>query len=342
MKRTAKVLQLRQQIVAQIGELIDRDYVLLGLPYYPNVGDILIWEGERQFLGNSPYKCLNAGYRYRDCSRIGDKTLILLQGGGNFGDLWRGIHDERLEIVRRYRNNPILITPVTCWYNDTAALRQDALAFSQHQNVTICARDALSYGLLKQHFSNRILLVPDMAFCIDQTRLTQYCHTAPHGTLFLKRTDKELAQDSFVLPLAATTAEVRDWPTMEQDPPYWIRYRSLCNQAHAIGRFRGCWRFSQLVQSLSDWYYHSRCRKQLIRDGVQFVSRYSTIYTTRLHVGILSILLDKAVTILDNSYGKNSSFFETWLSGTEDVQIVKAQYSNLYHTRESQRHHLHL
>ena len=61
MKRTAKVLQLRQQIVAQIGELIDRDYVLLGLPYYPNVGDILIWEGERQFLGNSPYKVSLSG-----------------------------------------------------------------------------------------------------------------------------------------------------------------------------------------------------------------------------------------------------------------------------------------
>src|SRR4030042_4440105 len=135
MTRKEKILQLGRHITKELGDLIDRDYVLLGLPYYLNVGDILIWEGERQFLSPLPHKCLNEGYRYRDYWRIQDNTLILLQGGGNFGDLWRFIQDERLSIVQRYMNNPIILSPVTCWYENAALLQQDAEILSQTPNL---------------------------------------------------------------------------------------------------------------------------------------------------------------------------------------------------------------
>lgn len=323
--RTAKVLQLRQEIAAQLGGLIDRDYVLLGLPYYRNVGDILIWEGERQFLARQPYRCLNEGFRYRDTSRINQDTLIILQGGGNFGDVWRFIQDERLAIVQTYSRNPILITPVTCWYGDPNQLKHDAATLAQYPQVTICARDTRSLALLRTHFANRILLVPDMAFSIDPATLKRHASHAVHETLFLKRTDKELASQSPALPLSIADADVRDWPCMEQEPTYWMRYLRLCSHATALGllKLRSGWRLSRTVLGLSDWYYHTRCRSEYIRNGVQFVSRYRTIYTTRLHVGILAVLLDKPVTILDNSYGKNASFLETWLTDTEGVELLQ-------------------
>jgi pyruvyl transferase EpsO len=323
--RTAKCLQLRQEIVAQLGGLVDRDYVLLGLPYYLNVGDILIWEGERRFLSELPHKCLNQGYQYSDSWRIRDDTLLLLQGGGNFGDLWRYIQDERLDISRRYKNNPIVITPVTVWYENPDLMQQDAEVFSAHPNLTICARDARSFELLQKHFTNRILLVPDMAFCIEPASLKRYAGHADRETLFLKRTDKELASPSASLPQKMADADVHDWPCMEQEPRYWMRYHRLCSQAAAVGRLklRGGWRLYRALHGLSDWYYHTRCRELLIRDGVKFVSRYQNIYTTRLHVAILAVLLDKPVTILDNSYGKNSSFIETWMNDTEGVNLMK-------------------
>ncbi len=326
MTRNEKTLELRRLIAKQFGNLIDRDYVLLGLPYYLNVGDILIWEGEKQFLRTLHHKCLNEGYRYRDYERIKDDTLILLQGGGNFGDLWRFIQDERLRIIQRFQNNPIIITPVTYWYENNNLVQQDAEIMARHPNLTICARDTLSFDLLKINFNNQIMLVPDMAFFIKKSTIMKHVHHRGEGTLFLKRMDKELALNSPLLPKEVMdTVDVHDWPSMEKDPLYWLRYRKLWKFGKTLGRYTKLRTLSRMILKLSDWYFHEHCRKQLVHEGVNFISRYSSIYTTRLHVGILSILLDKEVTIIDNSYGKNSSFFDTWLSDTDGVKLWKTQ-----------------
>ena len=72
-----------------------------------------------------------------------------------------------------------------------------------------------------------------------------------------------------------------------------------------------------------DLYAFYILRPQLIRKGIEFVSQYREIYTTRLHVFILSILLGKSCTIIDNSYGKNSSFYETWLKNVDGIILHK-------------------
>jgi len=322
--RVQKVLDLRREISTQLDDLINRDYILLGLPYYLNPGDILIWEGERDYLRSRGFRCLNEGRRYRDYGKIREDTLILLQGGGNFGDLYRSVQNERLEIIQRHRKNPIVVLPVSCWYTNADLLRQDAEILAEHPELTLCARDAVSFEFLKQYFSNRILLVPDMAFGVEVGRLKQYMTGDNQGILYLKRTDKELASNG--PPLRAkllAAAEVRDWPDMESPPKCWGRFHRLDRLADEVGERRGLYRLSLKIMQLADWYYHRRCRKQLILHGVRFLSRYRDIYTTRLHGGILSILLDKGVTIIDNSYGKNSNFFKTWLSDTEGVKLWK-------------------
>ena len=56
-----------------------------------------------------------------------------------------------------------------------------------------------------------------------------------------------------------------------------------------------------------------------ILDGVRFFSRYRKIYTNRLHAMILGLLLEREVCAFDNSYGKLSSYRNTWLSGMEGL-----------------------
>ena len=41
-------------------------------------------------------------------------------------------------------------------------------------------------------------------------------------------------------------------------------------------------------------------------------SRYSHVTSSRLHAHILSTLMGIPNTLIDNSYGKNSSYFEAW------------------------------
>ena len=55
-----KIWELRQIIEEQLTPLINNDYVLYDLPYYSNIGDLLIWEGELSFLKVCICACLCA------------------------------------------------------------------------------------------------------------------------------------------------------------------------------------------------------------------------------------------------------------------------------------------
>lgn len=92
--------------------------------------------------------------------------------------------------------------------------------------------------------------------------------------------------------------DIRDWPTLE-------------GKTHLSKMFYRVYRLRHLSISLLDWYAENIMKRQLIKTGVQFVSGYRRIYTTRLHVVILSILLHKEFHFIDNSYDKNSTLYET-------------------------------
>ena len=147
---TNKINELRAIIYNKLQHLIDGDYILLDVPYYTNIGDTLIWEGTKHFLKSIKHKCLYTAsvetYKYRPLS---PSTVILLQGGGNFGDLWRKHQELRLEVIRAYPNNKIIILPQTVFYKDKAVFQEDAKIFNSHQDLHICARDTVSLEYLQ-------------------------------------------------------------------------------------------------------------------------------------------------------------------------------------------------
>lgn len=309
-----KIEQLKGQIYDTLSSLIDNEYVLYDLPYHNNIGDLLIWEGELNFLGSLSYQMkdacsINTHGSLRDV-KIQDNTIILMHGGGNFGDIWRAMQEFRLNILKKYPNNKILIFPQTVFYKDVDLMKSDAKIMGQHKNLTICARDVVSYAILKQNFSNRILLVPDMAFCIPVEQLQQYAKPVLDKTLFLKRRDCELQKSEYRIP-NQFPLEICDWPSMEHIDIVQQGMRCMI-----LLRKLG-------VPYLEDWYSNKIYRSNLIKKGVEFVSQYKEIYTTRLHVAILSTLLGKPFHFLDNSYGKNKNFYDTWLTDVDGIMFEK-------------------
>ena len=166
-----KISQIRTLIISSLSPIINHDYWLLEVPYYTNVGDTLIWQGELDFLRELPYKCKGMFSYYTDVpNNIGEDDIILMQGGGNFGDLYYDPQNYRMQIVEKYPNNKIIFLPQTVWFEHEENMKECADALSQHKKLTICARDKVSYEILKKNFINEILLVPDMAFCIDMSK----------------------------------------------------------------------------------------------------------------------------------------------------------------------------
>ena len=82
------------------------------------------------------YKASRWSYKYR---RLDKNITILLQGGGNFGDIWRPCQDFRLKVIRDYMDNPIIILPQSVFYEDEKVLEQDVEEMGRHKNLIICA-----------------------------------------------------------------------------------------------------------------------------------------------------------------------------------------------------------
>lgn len=313
-----KIVQLRHTIQQQLQPLVQSDYVLWGLPYHENIGDTLIWQGELAFLKQLPFKCIGTcGWnRLPQQGQLPQGTTLLLHGGGFMGDVWREAWNSMLTRLSAYAHHPIVLLPNTLYYSDEQLMVDDAKRLAQFSQLTICLRDQRSYQLAQAHFSNPVLLVPDMAFCVSTQPLRQMAKTANHrGTLLLKRNDKEATQET--LPYLPNM-EQHDWPTVGE---------SLHWQDHTfdfIQRITSCaerrWPLiATTLQQLESLYAYHIYRNYLIHSGVKLLTPYQHIITTRLHGMILSMLLNKPVSYIDNSYGKLSAFYNTWLSDVDNV-----------------------
>lgn len=303
-----KIKQLQSIIDANLRSFINRDYYLLEVPYYTNVGDTLIWQGELDYLKTFPYKCLGmSSYESLKCPTIKRNALIIFQGGGNFGDIWTLPHDYRLKIVKENPQHEFLFMPQTVYFKNEENLVRCA-NFLKKYNATICARDKVSYEILKKHFQNNILLVPDMAFYIDTAKWKK--STLSSKPLLFKRRDVELSQTEYLSSLEKLDLDIRDWPTMENKLSTMDKLKSITRKISK--KIPACF-------DIYDWFCQNIYRQYMVACGVKFLSAYSEIYTTRLHGAILSTLLNIKTTFIDNSYGKNRTFYDTWLSDCDSI-----------------------
>lgn len=315
-----KILELRNTINQQIPPYINNDYVLWDLPYHANIGDTLIWQGELDFLKRLPYKCID----YASCDtcnfpNLSNDIIILLHGGGNFGDLWRDIHEFRLKVIEKYPENRIIIFPQSVFYENKSLMAEDASKMALHKNLIICARDHSSYKILKENFINSILLVPDMAFCIDLDYLNKWILKETGKTLYVSRLDKEVGGLLSQEKVSKENIDVSDWPTFENPSLIVSIYSKLISLQQKIRKYK----INQLIAGVLNDLIYRRMRPLMVQLGVRFISSYQTVYTTRLHAMILSILLQKKNYVIDNSYGKNSSFYDTWLHDLDSVELYK-------------------
>lgn len=301
---------LRNIIKEKISPLIDADYVLWDLPYHFNVGDVLIWKGEEDFLNSLPYKCIDKGdsFSYND-KIVKNGDIIILHGGGNFGDLYRKHQEFRLSIIEKYPNNKIIIFPQSVFYDDEKKFIEDMTRMSSHKNLFICARDEFSFNRLKSSSKNNILLVPDLAYYINFDRICINKKEKNDKVLFLQRIDPE--KSDIIIP-NKQDYEYKDWPTFEKK---YFRFRVLGVMQRILKITP-----DRINRYIYNTYADLFIKESLVKIGIKFLNPYKRIITTRLHGLILATLLGKEVEYLDNRSHKVSDFATTWLSRYKNVR----------------------
>ena len=283
-------------------EQVTGDYVYLDVPGYWNVGDHLIALGAFELLKKVPYrckmKCTISGFKK---TRIEKDTIILLHGGGNFGDLYPGANWFRNEIVRNYPDNKIIFLPQTITYKDASLIAEDALICSKHRNLHICARDIPSFEILNAHFStNNLYLLPDTAFGLYD--ILPKCSGMSTNELIIQRIDFELAESWSI-----KGVHVKDWNDILAE----LRFSSLLFPLKALNKAKRITHIHYFAW-LKDRYQMSVMEPFILRKIPAYFLRYGTIRTTRLHGLILATMLHIPVEWKDTKYGKLSGYLKTW------------------------------
>ena len=310
-----KIDIFRQMIHNQIFPLLDSHHcILIGTPFYQNIGDILIWEGLKNFINDNGIKCQKSFSIYQSPDSLSPKSDVMLfcTGGGAINDIWS--HTEYfINFAKYYPNNQIVIFPQTVYFSNSEKEKNCFEILRRHKNLIFCARDIRSFEVACKYLEKRsVLLLPDIAFYISPITIKKWILQVTKDTLYIKRKDEEKGKDIQI----TGNAEVSDWPPYET-PSYTVHINNLFYRTHFYN-----FPMKTLFYHIWNEYYKIWFHKTMICEGVRFISPYKHIYTNRLHGAILAMLLNKQVTIIDNNYGKNSSFYHTWLNDINSINLI--------------------
>lgn len=149
---------------------------LIFTPEHCNLGDHAIALAEKRMLqrmniefyeitGAALYPLAAYGYL-----SLLNGACILVNGGGNVGNLWMSIEEMNREIVKRNPKSSICFLPNSMCYSDDEAgkneLRVTRDIFNAHNNLTIYAREEISYRAMCENFKN-VKLYPDMVLSLE-------------------------------------------------------------------------------------------------------------------------------------------------------------------------------
>jgi len=276
-------------------------------PVYNNGGDLLIMKGTEAFFRDNGIR-VHARYSVLDFPeslRIPLDHIIVLQGGGNFGDLYPVHQRLRERIASEYPDNRVVILPQTVYYRKESEFDRTAELFNRHNDLHLFVRDPQSYDAASKKFNRcSVSLAPDMAHQLWP--IASKAEPAKELLRFL-RTDIEKLSGQELLEFSGE-GDCLDWGSLYNR----VERKSISIIGSAMRRGNGILPMDAIWGKYSDY---------LVGKAIRRFSEYRTIQTSRLHGHILSCLMDKPNTLLDNSYGKNSGYYHTWTSTVQTARL---------------------
>jgi exopolysaccharide biosynthesis predicted pyruvyltransferase EpsI len=316
-------VELQRRYDAVLSDVVPRGapVALIGFPNHSNPGDAAIWVGQLAALRRGghrvAYVCDWLSYDERHLRRRAEDAVILLHGGGNLGDIWPEHQLLRERLVAAFPERRIVQLPQTMSFSDRRYLERARGVFDAHPDLTLLLRDHRSLAQAQEAFACRSLLCPDSAFALGPLRRLGEPDT---DVVWLARTDAEAASGQGGPP-DAPGVRVIDWLSEKRGNPGW-------DGAEARRRFatRGGGRMLQRAPALADhaapalWRLYDRHAELRVQYGRRLLSGGRGVVTNRLHGHVLSVLMGIPHVVLDNSYGKNRTFYEAW---TQDWPLAR-------------------
>ena len=281
---------------------------LFDFPNYSNVGDSAIWLGEEYYLDAKLHAKVLAvddnQLAHRKPPALPENAIVLLQGGGNLGDLYSHHQAVREYVITHYRRHRVIQFPQSIHFQDSRNEARCRGVFNSHPDFHLVVRDRVSLELAQRLYDGPTYLCPDMALCLG-------CLPRPtnslHPILGLLRTDKEKVTADELSTEDSNGFVSVDW----LDEPLTLFKRLTARLDRIVSLYP---QRLAMLHRLKRPLYHRLAGERLKR-GCDLLGSGQVVIADRLHAHILCVLMGIPHVVLDNSYGKIGNFRDTWRTG---------------------------
>ncbi|PPL00252.1 polysaccharide pyruvyl transferase family protein [Parapedobacter indicus] len=179
-----KIKRWTGDVVEQFKKTPEKRIIVFQTPTHSNIGDHAIAEAQYLFISdNFPDYCyieINQTLmpefikKYKQFIRASD--ILVLHGGGNFGNEYMREENLRRMVVSEFPENKIVIFPQTIYYSEDelgkSELKKTKELFINHKKLILTAREQVSYDLMKTYFpTNKVILTPDIVLYLSKNYL---------------------------------------------------------------------------------------------------------------------------------------------------------------------------
>ena len=227
---------------------------LIGTEEFGNLGDHQISESILEFLAARVDDYCVKEITILDYNRHKQKLkeficpddIILMTGGGNFGDTYPLAERLRQDVIATWPENKKIVFPQTIFYSDTPEgremLRKGQQIYTAENHLTIFARDRRSYEFARKYFTCLVYECPDVVLfsnkCCADARKKQI--------LLCMRQDIEKALDQKEQERLAKFLETTDYTIQFTDTQLDYHIKK-CDRVKKLNEYFKRWQESRLV-----------------------------------------------------------------------------------------------
>ena len=308
------LLGVRDEAQRVLGELLEgvSQVAILDFPHHRNFGDALIFSGEMALLRSLGIRVVSVSdidsYNPQLLRALPADTVMLIHGGGNFGDLYPEHEQFRQRVLPDLVDRRVISLPQSLHFVDSAGIDACRRSLEGHPDLTLTWRDSVSFESARTHFPNcRSVLVPDLAFGLVPWEPPRTTLRPRVSVSILGRRDRETTG---LRRLADEMGLNHDWSLAWLEK---ILIRPINWLIAALGRRRG--RLADRIRTRA----FIRHASILATSAARQVGSAELLVTDRLHAVITAILIEVDVLAVHSLDHKLDHLLETWLP---DQQIT--------------------
>ncbi len=291
------------------------EVALLNFPNHGNPGDSALWLGARASLRRLGvricYRCAWCTYSPAALAAALPDGPVLLNGGGNFGDLYAGQQGLRERVFAELHGRRVIQLPQSIHFREQRNLDRNRRLVAEHGDVTLMLRDQASYDLASEQFDAASMLAPDAALALRG--LPRLSADPSTDVLWLHRRPKDPEYvDHGTLPTDLKVREI-EWLGKVEPEYVWppVNRAGRAVNTRLLERCRTDERWARHAWRPLGATFVPYGEGHVLR-GLSILVRGRVLVTDKLHGHLMALLAGIPHVVLDNSYGKVSGAYRTW------------------------------